>query len=66
MTPDRLRHLAELNEEAAQFTTSPSWARSYRDAARMARLQADRLEREEAKIRLRSQLSELKAELAAS
>ena len=32
----------------------------------MARLQADRLEREEAKIRLRSQLSELKAELAAS
>ena len=66
MTPDRLRHLAELNEEAAQFTTSPSWARSYRDTARMARLQADRLEREEAKIRLRSQLSELKAELAAS
>ena len=37
MTPDRLRRLAELNEEAAQFTTSPSWARSYRDAARMAR-----------------------------
>ncbi len=66
MTPNRLRHLAELNEEAAQFTTSPSWARSYRDAARMARLQADRLEREEAKLRLHSQLGEIKAELAAS
>ena len=66
MTPDRLRHLADLNEEAAQFTTSPSWARSYRDAARMARFQADRLEREEAKVRLRSQLSEIKAQLAAS
>ena len=66
MTPDRLRHLADLNEEAAQFTTSPSWARSYRDAARMARFQADRLQREEAKVRLRSQLSEIKAQLAAS
>jgi hypothetical protein len=66
MTADRLRHLADLNEEAAEFTTSPSWARSYRDAARMARFQADRLEREEAKLRLRSQLSEIKAQLAAS
>jgi hypothetical protein len=66
MTPDRLRRLAELNEEAAQFTTSPSWARSYRDAARMARLQADRLQREEAKLRLRSQLNEIVAQLSAS
>ena len=66
MTPDRLRRLAEPNKEAAQFTTSPSWARSYLDAARMARLQADRLEREEAKLRLRRQLSEVKAQLAAS
>jgi hypothetical protein len=66
VTPSRLRHLADLNEEAAQFTTSPSWARSYRDAARMARLQADRLEREEAKLRLHSQFSEIKAQVAAS
>ena len=66
MTPDRLRHLADLSEEAAEFTTSPSWARSYRGAARRARYQADRLEREEAKVRLRSQLSEIKAQLAAS
>jgi hypothetical protein len=66
MTPDRLRHLAELNEEAAQFTTSPSWARSYRDAARMARLQADRLQREEAKLRLRSQLCEIKEQMGTS
>ena len=32
----------------------------------MARLQADRLEREEAKLRLRRQLSEVKAQLTAS
>jgi hypothetical protein len=66
VTPSRLRRLAELNEEAAHFTTSPSWARSYRDAARMARLQADRLEQEEAKFRLHSQFSEIKEQLAAS
>ena len=40
MTAELLRHLAELNEEAAHFTTNPVWARSYVHAARIARLQA--------------------------
>jgi hypothetical protein len=66
VTPDRLRRLADLNEEAAQFTTSPSWARSYRDAARMARYQAARLDREQATARLRGGLGQIKAELAGS
>ena len=66
MTAELLRHLAELNQEAAQFTTNPVWARSYVHAARIARLEATRLAREEAKASLRNQLSEIKAQLTAS
>ena len=66
MTAELLRHLAELNQEAAQFTTNPVWARSYAHAARIARLEAARLAREEAKASLRNQLSEIKAQLTAS
>jgi hypothetical protein len=66
MTAELLRHLAELNEEAAQFTTNPVSARSYLHAARIARLEAARLGREEAKAGLRHQLSEIKAQLTAS
>jgi hypothetical protein len=28
MTAELLRHLAQLHDEAAQFTTNPVWARS--------------------------------------
>jgi hypothetical protein len=66
MTAELLRHLAELNQEAAQFTTNPVWARSYAHAARTARLEAARLAREEAKASLRTQLSDIKAQLTAS
>ena len=66
MTAELLRHLAELNDEAAQFTTTPVWARSYTHASRIARLEAARLAREEAKTTMRNQLSEIKAQLAAS
>ena len=66
MTAELLRHLAQLHDEAAQFTTNPVWARSYAHAARIARLEAARLAREEAKARLRTQLSEIKAQLTAS
>ena len=66
MTAELLRHLAELNEEAAQYTTNPVWARTYTHAARIARLEAAHLAREEAKAGLRHRLSEIKAQLTAS
>ncbi|MDQ6785155.1 MAG: hypothetical protein M3063_17325, partial [Actinomycetota bacterium] len=41
MTHDRLIHLAELAEEAADYSDNPSWSRQLSDAARTARHMAD-------------------------
>jgi hypothetical protein len=64
MTAAQLHRLAELNEEAAQWTTNPAWARTFQAAAHMARLAAERQARAERVRELRSSLQAIKAAIA--
>lgn len=64
MTAARLQRLAELNDEAAQWTTNPAWARTFRAAAHMARLAANRQAKAERVRELRSSLLAIKAAIA--
>jgi hypothetical protein len=61
MTPQQLLHLADPNDEAAAWTTNPSWQRSFTDAANRARLLAERQERAHRAHEMRSGLQEIKA-----
>jgi hypothetical protein len=64
MTAAQLHRLAELNEEAAQWTTNPAWARTFRAAAHMARLVAERQAKAERVRELRASLQAIKAAIA--
>lgn len=54
MTAAQLQRLAELNDEAAQWTTNPAWARTFAAAAHQARLQAEKQQRAERYAELRT------------
>lgn len=64
MTASQLHRLAELNDEAAQWTTNPAWARTFQAAAHIARLAADRQTKAERIRELRASLQAIKAAIA--
>ena len=64
MTAAQLQRLAELNDEAAQWTTNPAWARTFAAAAHQARLQAEKQQRAERYAELRASLRAIKAAVA--
>jgi hypothetical protein len=64
MTAAQLQHLAELNDEAAAWTTNPAWARTFAAAANQARLQTEIQQRAERYAELRASLRAIKAAIA--